>query len=153
MGNTQLEQEAVDEQKIDSSYTVIKYPGAQLPQEYHNMILSKWLRTLRSGNDYFKLIDSVLYHSIYKDYILSVMSRPATLINLAVLTDDHDVVLGWSIVQATTLHYIYTHVDVRRQGIARALTPKHTDTISHVTKSGISFWAAVIPNAKFNPFV
>src|ERR1700677_3250936 len=73
-----------------SSYTAIAYPANALPDQYRNMVYSKWMRQLRFGNEYFKLIDSQAYYEIYHKLIDVYLSRPNAVLRLAVLTDEPD---------------------------------------------------------------
>ena len=135
-----------------TTYSVIPYLGKDLPQTYRNMILAKWLRTLRFGNDYFKLIESHAYFSIYQEYIKLILSRPQCIVRLAVLTDDHDVCLGFSVSEPDILHYIWTHKDARGIGIAKSLMAFPFRIITHLTTAGMSLWNKKFPHAHFNPF-
>jgi GNAT superfamily N-acetyltransferase len=135
-----------------SSYSIISYPAEALPKAYQNMIYSKWLRSLRYSNDFFKLIDGDSYFSSYQKYIGLILSRPSTLVRLAVLTDDHDVVLGWAVVEGAILHYVHVHKDHRKQGIATSLVPKGVEVITHITRPGLSIWANKMPGVILNPF-
>lgn len=140
-----------EESKLTSSYSIISFLGKDLPSTYRNMIYSKWMRSLRHGNDYFKLMDSDSYYRAYNEHIDEILSKD-TIVRLAVLTDDYDVVLGFSINRGNTLDYIHVHHSARKQGIGRALLLKNIDTITHVTNIGMSIWASKYPNWKFNPF-
>lgn len=134
------------------TYQVIAFLGKNIPKQYKNLIYSKWLRTLRYGNDYFKLIDSHSYYSVYERYIAHTLDKPTVVVRFAVLSIDQDVVLGFSVSQENTLHYVYTHKDNRRQGIARSLVPFTVKTITHLTKTGLTLWNSKAPEAIFNPF-
>ncbi len=136
----------------ESSYKIAPHLGGALPECYQNMIYSKWLRSLRYGNDYFKLIESTAYYATYQKYIQAILHRPQTVVRLAVLSDDADVVLGFSVSEASVLHYCHTHKDNRNQGIASSLVPFEVKTITHLTKSGLMIWNSKLPNAIFNPF-
>ena|ERR1035437_9602134 len=151
MEHKELETKSNDIQAI-STYDIISYPGPNLPDTYRNLVFSKWLRSLRYGNDYFKIIDSAAYFSAYNKFISLILSKPNTTVRLAVLTDDHDVVLGFSVARDNTLDYIHVHKDMRKQGIATSLYPKTIDTITHLTTVGMAIWTAKIPNVLFNPF-
>lgn len=135
-----------------SSYSVILYPAAQVPVQYINLILSKWMRTLRHGNEYFKLTESDSFYQNYRRYILSLLNRPQSVVRLAVLSDDHDVCLGWSLIEGDVLHYIFVQHEHRNQGIGRSLVPVKINYITHVTKAGLSAWNKKLPAAAFDPF-
>jgi hypothetical protein len=121
-----------------TTYTILTYPANQLPANYTSMIFSKWLRSLRNGNEYFKIIDTTAYHANYHRYIEVLMARPNSLISIAVLSDAPDTALGWSMTELDTLHYVYVFPDNRKIGIAQTLIPHNINTISHLTKQGIS---------------
>lgn len=150
MGDKGLEKrgDAVEE----STYSVISFPAFQLPERYLNFVRSKWLRTLRHGNDYFKLSDSDSYYEAYQRYIHILLSRSKSVIRLAVLTEDQDVALGWSLIEGDVLHYVYVQHEQRNKGIGRSLVPVPISTITHLTKSGMNAWHNKLPNAVFNPF-
>jgi len=135
-----------------ASYSIIAYETSKLPENYRNFILSKWKRTLRHGNDYFKLIDSDAYYKSYGQYIESLLARPG-FIRLAVLSDDHDVALGFSLIQNGVLHYVYVQSEYRNKGISKYLIPVSIHTITHLTKAGIALWNHSYKHAKFNPFI
>ena len=136
-----------------TTYSVISFPGDSLPEAYRNMIYSKWLRSLRYGNDYFKLIDSASYYSSYQKYIELLLSKPNCTVRLAVLSDNHDVVLGFCVHRDTVLDYCHVQKDFRKQGIGMSLLPPAFDTITHVTYIGMSIWASKYPSVKLNPFI
>lgn len=150
MGNQGME--ATRDDLSQASYQVIAYPAIHLPDQYRNMVLSKWLRSLRYGNEYFKLADSDQYYWAYEKYIKMLSNRPKSLIRLAVLADDHDIVLGWSMTEDDKLHYVWVGHEYRNKGIATLLVPCTINTITHLTKAGAGFWHRKLPSAKFNPF-
>lgn len=163
MGDEKIHPSPAQQESL-ASYSVIGYSGQELPESYHGLIYSKWLRSLRHGNDYFKLIDPKAYYESYRIYIHGVLQRPETVVRLAVLDDDHDVVIGFSISRHNVLEYI--HVlrmrfklpsgievsDFRRQGIGRRLIPKEIDTFTHITKTWLLIWNSKFRDWKFNPF-
>jgi GNAT superfamily N-acetyltransferase len=136
-----------------SSYSIIAYQAPLLPKTYEALIYSKWLRSLKYGNEYFKLIESQAYFSAYHTYIHNIITRPDTEIRLAVLTEDPDVVLGFSVHRGPVLEYIHVHKDMRHQGIGTSLFPDGITTITHLTNIGTSIWANKYPHLSFNPFV
>lgn len=144
-----------------ASYKIAVYSGSALPEQYRALIFSKWLRSLRYGNDYFKLIDQDTYFAVYHAYLEQLLTRPDSTVRLAVLTDDPDVVLGWAVSEGNRLHYVYVNRENRRVGIARKLSGRF-DVITHLTKMGMSIWASHFnsdrskqsakPLVVFNPF-
>lgn len=147
-----------------SAYTVVQYSGKDLPASYRGLIYSKWLRSLRHGNDYFKLIDGKSYYESYSAYISMLLLKPECVVRLAVLADDRDVVLGFSVSRGTVLDYVHVLrirlkvptgfdvTDYRRHGIGTKLIPKGIDTFTHITKTWLIVWGNKFPQWRFNPF-
>lgn len=140
---------------------MIEFSGADLPKQYVGLIFAKWLRSFRYGCDYFKEMDPRSYYEHYKNYITALL--PGSRIRLAVLTDDSDVVLGFSVSRGTTLDYVHVlrmrlggeFVDYRGKGIASRLIPNEIDAFTHLTKSFIPIWKnkdKKYKTWKFNPF-
>lgn len=139
-------------QSKEATYSVISFSGKAIPDEYRSLVFSQWMRTLRYGNEYFKLTESRHYFGAYQKYIETLLARPGAVVRLAVITDDRDVVLGWSLMDGTTLHYVHVQKDQRNKGVGTILVPKYIESISHLTKAGLSIWNKKYPHAKFNPF-
>ena len=136
-----------------SEYKVIAYKGEKLPEQYRALVYSKWLRSLRYGNDYFRLIDSRSYFKVYHLFISKLLSQSDSVVHLAVLGDDYDVVLGFSVSRNNLLDYVHVHKDYRRTGIGTSLVPAGIDFITHITRQGMSFWNNRLKDAVFNPFI
>lgn len=153
MGHQEIHGKAAKPQSlVSASYTVLAYPADTLPEAYYGLIFSKWLRSLRFGNDFFKLIDAESYYRAYHPLINRIIHRGDTIVYLAVLTDDHDVVLGFSVSRGKVLDYVYVDRFYRQLGIGRDLVPDGIEMISHVTKTGLIIWANKAGHWKFNPF-
>ncbi|MES2347852.1 MAG: hypothetical protein V4641_09825 [Pseudomonadota bacterium] len=134
-----------------NSYTVFVCPAEKL-DPYLPLVFSKWLRSLRYGNDYFRLIDQKAYYTAYHRYIQGILGHSEAAVRLAVLTDDPDVVLGFSVTRGPVLDYVHVHKDQRKLGIGRKLVPPGITTITHVTRTGLSIWGAKMVGVAFNPF-
>lgn len=141
------------EEMEESSYRVIPFLGTTFPVTYRNMVYSKWMRSLRYGNDYFKLIDSKAYYATYDRYIGLLLERPKTVVRVALLSDDLDVALGFSVSEGHALHYVHVQKDMRNKGIGTSLVPFEVKTITHLTKNGLAIWSSKLPMASFNPFI
>lgn len=150
MGNTALE--ARGDGIKESSYSILAFPAARFPVEYSSFVKAKWKRDLRRGNDYFKLVHPDVFFQAYEKYINHLLNRPNAVLRLAVLTDTPDVVLGFSLIEGDRLHYVFVQGEQRNRGIGRSLVPVPINSISHLTRIGISAWQHALPKAIFNPF-
>ncbi len=139
---------------VESYYSIISFSSKELPEKYVAMVYSKWLRSLRFGNPLFKAIDSNVYYNQYHHYIEILLCKPSSVTRLAVLSDDHDVALGFSVSREDVLDFVHVHKDQRKQGIAKKLVPAKTTTFSHITLTAIDIWRknSKYKHLKFNPF-
>lgn len=129
------------------------HEGRHLPKQYLNLVRSRWMRSYRKCNDFMRLIDSAAYYQAYSVYVDVILNRPTTTVRLAVLQEDHDVVLGFSVAEGNKLHYVAVPVLNRRQGLGRNLLPEKVEWFSHITKIGLKLWPIKFPDAKFSPFI
>ena len=151
MGNTDAT-EKQDNKEALASYRILSF-RTKAPDQYKGMVYSGWLNSLRYNNDLFKLIDSDAYYKTYATYITSILKRPYSRLRIAVLSDDEDVALGWSVDEADILHYVYVPKDYRKRGIGKSLIPEGIKQFSHITTIGLSIWTTKYPSLKFNPFL
>lgn len=135
-----------------AEYRVIRYAGPLLPDNYRSMIFAYWQRSLRHGNDYFRLVKPDAYYEAYGKYIKRILADFSCAVRLAVLAEDQDVCLGFSISRGTILDYVYVQKDYRRIGVGKSLVPADIDTITQLTKTGLLLWSNKTPSWAFNPF-
>lgn len=146
-------QSKLEKREKEDSYSVIAYLGREVPEAYLSYVYAKWLRGLRHGNDYFKLTEPSSYFLYYQKYIKMLMERPGTVVRLAVLTEDPDVVFGFSVSRGNILDYVHVHQDVRKRGIGKALANFEFEYITHLTRVGMTIWGAKFPAVLFDPFI
>lgn len=117
-----------------------------------SFILSTFLKGLKFGSDFFKEIDNDAYFKNYQKIIESLISQPKTEVKVACLTEDPDVILGYSIhdKDGSTVHFVFVKSAWRGVKIAKALVPKTATTATHITKIGLSLVRK--RGIKFNPF-
>lgn len=139
--------------KKEAVVEIIAYPGISLPKQYQNLVRSRWMRNYKSDNDFMKMAYAPAYYAVYSKLVSAILNRPSTIVRLALLQDDSDVVLGFSIMESSVLHYIHVPKGYRRKGIGRLLVPEYIEYFSHLTKIGINLWHMKFPKAKFNPFI
>jgi hypothetical protein len=98
-------------------------------------IMSTFLKGVYYGNSNNQLVDKRVFMDNYKHFAQVLINNNAVI--LAVLKDDHDVILGYSIVSssASTVHWCYVKAPWRNKGIGRALVPSTPKFITHFTHS------------------
>lgn len=121
-----------------------------LPKQYESFIYSSWLQSLRFSNAYFKMIDSQSYYSTYRQAISKLLGKAT--IRLAVLSEDHDIILGYSITRGSTLDYVFVSKPFRKAGIGKALIPSNITVFTHITKIGEKIWHKHKTKYIFDPF-
>jgi hypothetical protein len=139
--------------KEDAAVDIYSYPGKEVPKQYVNLIRSRWIRTYKKDNAYMKLVHPPSYYFSYNNYIANVLLRPTVKVWLAVLQEDDDVVLGFSVIEGTILHYVHVPKPYRRQHIGTMLVPDGIQWFTHLTTIGMRIWSVKAPNARFNPFI
>lgn len=146
--------EATIDAGVNPTYSVIIYPASELPKQYHALILSKWLRSFRFGNPQVKKTSSDEYYREWQRHIERLAMMPESVVRLAVLTDDSDVVLGFSVCRGDILDYVHVHGDYRRTGIGRKLVPPNIKQFTHYTNIAGLIWQGnkKYQHLKFNPF-
>jgi len=132
-------------------FQIIAFEVGKLPEQYKAMVFSKWLKSLRYGNDYFKLIESDSYFRAYHAFIEKLLSK--SVVRLAVLADNYDAVLGFSVRRGVILDYVHVHKDYRRSGIGTSLIGTDIKFITHITRQGMSFWNNRLKDARLDPFI
>ncbi len=119
-----------------------------------SFIMATWLRGLYYGNTWFREIDKDIFMDTYHQAITVLLKKSTTEVKVAVLKDDPEVILGYSVLDQghpnTVLHWVFIKEAWRKMGIARALIPTDTDTCTHLTVVGRKLKPI---NMKFNPFL
>lgn len=141
------------EDNAQSLVEIHVHEGRFLPKQYIGLVKIRWIRSYRRNNSFMELVDPIAYDFFYKPYVEGILHRPKTTVRLAVLGDDNDVTLGFSVTEGNILHYVEVKKDYRKQGLATSLVPDGIEWITHLTKTGMRIWSVKLPKAKFNPFL
>lgn len=91
-----------------------------------NLIFATWLRSYEASSLAAKNIPRDLFFAEHHKVIDGIFRRGA-VVKLAVLPDEPDVVLGWSVNTDDAVHYVYVKPAFRRHGIA-------TKMLAHVPR-------------------
>lgn len=133
---------------LDSLYVVRDYK-----QEDKSFIMATFLRGLYYGDSWFSLIPKDIFMDKYKVVIETLLVSPRVTIKVAVLPDDDNVILGYSIMSNDfqTVHWVFVKSVFRNKGIARSLLPKYPTAVSHLSKLGLTLLTK-FQNVVFDPF-
>lgn len=117
-------------------------------------VLSTFLRGLYYGNAWFAMIPKHIFMQHYSAIVRALISSPKTIVKVACLPDDQDVIIGYSILSADyqTIHWVHVKKAWRQKGIATALTPRHPAFVSHLSDHFGKLLLSKLPNVQFNPF-
>jgi GNAT superfamily N-acetyltransferase len=117
-------------------------------------IYSTWLKGYYHGNEWFEKnhIDEESYHKIYHQVLEKILFKSNPTIKVAALSEDQDVVIGYSITSnnGTLLHWVWVRPVWRNLGIARRLIPSNVMEVSHLTKLARSLKPK---NWEYRPFL
>lgn len=140
------------EKEITPTYSVIYFPSKDIPESYLPVVYSRWLKSHRFGSPLMKRIDANNYYKYWHEHIENLMAKDDAIMRFAVLSDDRDIVLGFSHCRGDILDYVHVAGDYRKLGIARDLVPYNIKAISHITETGYNIWQKKHKEWKFTPF-
>jgi GNAT superfamily N-acetyltransferase len=117
-------------------------------------VLSTWLRGLYYGDTWFSLIPKNIFMDNYKLIAEKIVESPHTVILVACLPDDPDVILGYSIMydDLATLHWMFVKKAWREKGIGKSLLPGMFTRVTHLSDLGRLLLETKFKNITFNPF-
>ncbi len=117
-----------------------------------NFILATMLRGLYYGDTWFSEIPKDLFMKEHHKVLVNTISRPDCAVRVAVLPDDGDVILGYSIsLKDTALVWVYVKNSFRKMGIARSLVPATIQSVTYLTKLGKAILKGY-PSVVFDPY-
>lgn len=118
-----------------------------------NFLRATFLRGNYYGHSWFNLIPQDIYFKNYAKVADHLIDSGTMVIKIACLPDDPSVILGYSILSPDyqTIHWCHVKDRFRKNGIAKALLPKHPTQVSHLNDLGKSLLLK-FPTAIFNPF-
>lgn len=140
-----------DVPQTQARYCIIECSGQKIPNNYKALIFGKWLKSLRAGNDLFKLNDAESYYFNYHVYLEKLFTRTSLKFRFAVIEEDHDTVLGWACLEPGKVHYVWVQPEQRGQGVAKSLCSEPFKTVTHLTNTGLKI-LATLQGVKFDAF-
>lgn len=118
-----------------------------------NFVLATFLRGLYYGESFFSRVPKAVFFDRYKLVAQALVEDANTILRVACLPEDPDVILGYSLCSnnGETLYWVFVKTTWRKHGIARSLMPSHIKYVAHLTRLGDSLLYK-LPGAEFNPF-
>lgn len=135
---------------INRDELILIRPGEEADYAF---VYSTWLQNLRHSNDWFKLIDAEVYYPVYHKVVERILETPFVRLKVACLKEDPTVILGYSVSNQDTLHWVHVRKSWRSIGIAKSLVPSSVKTVTHVNKLGMSYLLSHPGQLSFNPFL
>lgn len=117
-----------------------------------DFIMDSWIRGQYHGSPYWSQMPKDLFYKHYAKRIEQILATPLTATYVAVLSDDPSIIIGFMVSTRSTLHWAYTKLDYRGQGVQRLLAQGQGFT--HTSSSTLP-GASISKKKKlmFNPFV
>lgn len=117
-----------------------------------SFILATFLRGVYHGDSWFSYIPRSIFMDNYKHIADQLLAK--SLVKVACLREDPDVILGYSILSNNyhTIHWVHVKKAWRKQGIARSLLPQFPSAVTHLSAVGKSL-VSKFPGVVFNPFL
>jgi ribosomal protein S18 acetylase RimI-like enzyme len=122
--------------------------------EDYAFIKATWLRGLYYGESWYSMIPKDIFMKNNSLYFDKLLGSTKTLVMVACLKEDPDTILGYSVISKDLkiLHWIYVKSAWRNQGLAKKLTPIEMESVSHITKLGLTLLKK-FPNIIINPYI
>jgi hypothetical protein len=111
-------------------------------------IYATWLKGLRYGNATYKQIDKTVYYTKYQVVIKALLGSSNVIV--ACLTSDPETIVGYSVSNGDTLHWVYVKESWRQLGVATLVVPNSVHKVSHLTDIGAK---AMKKRYIFDPFL
>lgn len=113
-------------------------------------VKATFLRGMYHGDSWFSVMPKDLFMRNYALIIEALIAK--NLIQVACLTDDPDVIIGYSLISPDfqVMHWVFVKKAFRGLGIGKALIPMSIKVVTHLTKPGKSLMDKY--KAIFNPF-
>ncbi len=119
-----------------------------------NFIYATFLRGVYYGNSWFKEIPKAIFMANYKKVAEELIWGQRTIIKIACLKEDPDVIIGYSILspQNNTIVWVYVKDKWRQKGVGRSLVPINPKSVTNLTELGKQLLSKFDPKPIFNPF-
>lgn len=116
---------------------VAKVIVREVKPEDKDLVMKTWLMGNYWGNWHFNQMDQDEYYKLYKAHIIGIFLTPETKVDVAVLSEIPDMVLGYIVYRGPIIFWAFTKPDYRGKGILNLLLENKNITIAAgITKPG-----------------
>lgn len=119
-----------------------------------NFVLSTFLLGLYYGGTAYSEMNKDIFMLEYHKLAEKLLSSEDSLLRVACLKEDHNVILGYALLDkdGNTLHFVFVKKPWRKIGIMKSLIPQQVLFCTHLTDVGVSL-IKKSPYVSFNPFL
>lgn len=116
-----------------------------------NFVFSTLLRGIYYGGFFYGEMNKATFMEHYHNILEQLI--PNTKITVACDKSDPDVIYSYCVTNpsGTVVHWVFTKAAWRGIGLAKSLVPLTVESVSHLSKQGLSILRK-FPNIEFNPF-
>lgn len=107
------------------------------PETDKGLVYSTLLKGLYYGNSYYHSIDKAAFFTNYQRVVDHLIGKPGVEVRVLGFSGDADTILGYAIVEGSTLHFMYSKTGWRKQGHTRLLVDYASiKNVTHITSAG-----------------
>lgn len=107
-----------------TGYKIIEIPSSSDSlRPYESFIISTFLRDTREIGNWLARVDKEAFYKNYGALIKNSLDNPGGIVRMAILSDEPDTALGWSLCFGDTLLFIHVKKEFRKIGIGTDLMP------------------------------
>lgn len=119
-----------------------------------NFVLSTFLLGIYYGGTAYSEMNKDIFMLEYHKLAEKLLSSEDTMLKVACLKEDHNVILGYALIDKDgyTVHFVFVKKPWRKIGIMQSLIPQQVLFCTHLTDVGISL-VKKAPHISFNPFL
>lgn len=124
-------------------------PGMAADQ---NFIFATWLRSYKHSSQFARRVPDRLFYKFHQAAIARILGRGAETL-VCTPPGEPELILGYSVREGVTLHFVYVKKPFRRRGIGLALLRPAPELFTHWTNDWDVLKEKACPDAQYNPYV
>lgn len=113
-------------------------------------VFSSWLESYKDSK-LARAVRTTTYLQRHHELVERLLERPDVRLRVAHPVGDPVVILGWAVVEGSTLHYVLVKHQFRGHGLARSLVGAVPAVISHKC-ADVERWIRAHPDVAYDPY-